>query len=64
MADKDLLRTSHKVKATPNAWWYEESRGISVIVHKDAITSSGAAEINIPWSQLKSALSRKERGKE
>ena len=64
MADTDLRRTSHKVRGTKNAWWYEEARGISVIVHRDAIQPSGAAEINIPWRQLRAALSRKERGKE
>jgi len=42
-------------------WWYEESNGIEIYVHRDAIPETGTAIVVIPWSQVRRSLARKDR---
>ena len=59
MANKHLKAESHQVIGRLDAWWYEEHRGISVVVEQDA---GETKIINIPWKTLRSALRRKDQG--
>ena len=61
MANKHLKVTPHKTKKQPNAWWYEESWGVLVIVHRDAMANRSAAAVTIPWKQIRAALKRKDK---
>ncbi len=61
MANKHLSGKPHKIPNERHAWWYEEVKGITVIVHRDAILASGSAVITIPWANIRKALGRKDR---
>ena len=56
MSAKHMKRNSHK---TPdkNIWWYEDNRGIDVIVHPHVACVS----VQISWRALRAALKRKDR---
>lgn len=68
MSNKHLKRSSHCIDR--EAWWYEEQRGIAIIVEireggPKTLTGAGALiagkVINIPWRLLRAALARKDR---
>lgn len=60
MANKHLSPKPKKIN--PNAWWYEESHGISVM-HE--VYSNGrhvrTDKLKIPWHKIRKALARKDR---
>ena len=55
MADKDLKLEPHHIHGDPEMWWYEEPKGICVVVKK------GESQHYIRWDYLKAALARKEK---
>jgi len=58
MANKDLLLTPQKIKGGKDEfWWYEEAKGISVIVPCKGETKM----VLIPWSRIRASLKRKDR---
>ena len=63
MANKDLKHIPHDI--SENAWWYEESQGINVIVMPEALPPEGSAlkgaHIRISWRVLRNALRRKDK---
>ena len=61
MGNSALKLEPHDI--TENCWWYEEEKGINVVVEhrsKDGATYYHTAQYMIPWSQVRSALSRKD----
>ena len=60
MSDKHLILKPHDIGSRNDAWWYEESMGVNVIVEPQDRTT----QIMIPWRAIKAALARKERGDE
>jgi len=63
MSDKDLHTSPHAVRGMPEAWWYEEPKGITVVVEfrDNAGDHLGTKQVPIPWYMLRNALARKER---
>jgi hypothetical protein len=60
--NKHLLLTPHEIRGNKHAWWYEETKGIEVIVHRDAINpGTGSAQLVIPWETIRQALARKDK---
>ena len=57
MSDKHLNCNPHNIRNRPDAWWYEESKGINMVVEPQDRTT----QIMIPWREIKNALARKER---
>jgi len=54
---KHLKLKPHKVYGDKNAWWYEDGKGISVVVsipHNSRI-------VNINWRSIRNALARKDK---
>lgn len=60
MANKDLQLKPHNI--SPDQWWYEEPKGISVVTdcRKDGAFISTTITF-ISWRALRSALKRKEK---
>ena len=56
MSDKDLKRDPHSIRGRPDAWWYEEAAGLSVVVERQPKTTS----VLIPWRAIRYALARKD----
>lgn len=56
MSDTHLRRDSHKTKYS-RIWWYEDNRGIDVVVHPHET----CVIVNITWRALRAALERKDR---
>lgn len=54
MSEKHLQSKPHAIRNRHDAWWYEEEKGISVIVEPNAKTTT----IRIPWKSLEGALKR------
>jgi hypothetical protein len=62
MADKHLDPRPHHVRGCDDAWWYEEPRGICVVVEgHDELGRKLTKQRMIPWRSIKTALARKER---
>jgi hypothetical protein len=59
MANSDLKRDPHKIDE--NTWWYEEPRGLEIILHDADMDSR---RISIPWRAIRNALKRKDKPKE
>ena len=57
MSDKHLSLKPHNIRNRSDAWWYEESKGINMVVEPQDQTT----QITIPWQEIKNALARKER---
>jgi len=57
MADKDLKRGPHYFKHRDDVWWYEEPKGIYIVVKQQFKTTT---DIEIPWRSLRAALRRKD----
>lgn len=53
MAIYDLWLKPHKID--DDGWWYEEPKGITVVVHTD---TQGAKQVFIPWRTIRAALRR------
>jgi len=51
-----LSRLLHKIRGTKEAWWYEEPKGICVVVRANTQSSI----IDIPWHSIRRALKRKD----
>lgn len=61
MAAKDLSRNPHNV--TDNLWWYEESRGVELVLR---VTDNQGGYLRteqhtISWDVLRRALARKDK---
>ena len=56
MADKDLKRYPHHVRACSDLWWYEEPEGMVLVRSKPV----GANFVTIPWGVIRRALARKD----
>ena len=56
MSRKHLKLGPHKIRGREDVWWYEDLRGVSIIVEPQKHTT----EFTIPWTTLKNALARKE----
>ena len=57
MSDKHLLSKPHNIGKRDDAWWYEVSHGISVIVEPQSNTTT----VRIPWRSVRAALARKDK---
>lgn len=57
MSDKDLSMNPHKIRGMKTAWWYEEEKGICLVVEPHDTTQL----ITIPWDSLRFALKRKDK---
>jgi hypothetical protein len=57
MSTKHLQLKPHAIRDTKTAWWYEENKGIAVIVEPN----SQYTHVNIPWESLRKALHRKDK---
>ena len=60
MSNKDLLRTSHAIRDDKDAWWYEEEKGICLVV-SDPSKDRNTFQFTIPWRSLRAALKRKDK---
>jgi len=63
MSDAHLHLSSHTLRSTTRAWWYEEAAGICVVQeywdrHDRYI---GMTSVMIPWRAIRQALARKEK---
>jgi len=50
------------IKGNPNAWWYEEKKGIEIL--HEIVTRDGYIRTDhlvIPWNQIRAALQRKDK---
>ena len=56
MSNKHLSLEPHKIRGREDAWWYEEAKGINMVVEPQEQT----VQIVIPWKAIKYALARKE----
>jgi hypothetical protein len=63
MANKHLsLQPEDIAHRTERAWWYEEPRGINVVIEiKDGDRYLRTAQLKIPWAKVRAALARKDR---
>lgn len=59
MSRKDLSNDPHPVKDREDAWWYESNGGIEVVVERMKFNDTTIVEI--PWRQIRAALTRKDR---
>ena len=57
MSNQHLHRKPHAIRGTQTAWWYEDAKGIYVVV--EAVPAIQC--ITIPWAYLRGALKRKDR---
>lgn len=57
MSYKHLHKKYHPVKGSGTGWWYEDNRGIDVIVHPQPTR----VHIYITWRAIRAALGRKDR---
>lgn len=55
--NKHLKRTPHHPQGREDAWWYEEKRGIHVLIQ----TSFGTKQVLIDWRSIRAALARKDK---
>lgn len=53
---KHLQRKAHAVTGTTKAWWYEEGKGICLVIQPAVDTQ----QIVISWAALRGALKRKD----
>jgi hypothetical protein len=60
MANKHLRLSPHCKRGEPEWWWYEEPKGV-VIVLSPQMTGGSAVSVKIPWKSLRGALQRKDR---
>ena len=62
MSNRHLKLTLHKLAHDPNAWWYEEDKGICVVQQYRGNTGLvyGTRSVVIPWKVVRSALKRKD----
>ncbi len=58
MSDNDLKLSSHKLRGRYDAWWYEEAKGICLVVQ---FTSTITKTVDIPWREIRRALARKDK---
>ena len=58
MSNKDLSLKPHHIKDTDNAWWYEETKGIELIVQHKV---GDIRNYSISWRTIRGALKRKEK---
>lgn len=56
MSDNDLRLNSHKLRGRRDAWWYEEPKGICVVIEFGV----PAKMVEIPWREIRRALARKD----
>lgn len=56
-----LQRTSHKIRGRKDAWWYEEGRGLAIVVECDPSTNRQTKIIDIPWRSIRAAVARKDK---
>jgi hypothetical protein len=63
MADKHLSLKPKQI--SDDAWWYETSKGVEVVVQIPARIGEDKAIFGgiyvIPWKQIRAALSRKDK---
>ena len=62
MSDTDLKLHAHKIRGHTDAWWYEDPKGIAVVVEfrDEDGTHQESKIILIPWNMLRPALERKD----
>ena len=61
MGDENLRLAPHKAKDKNEGypcWWYEEPRGIEVVV---SVAAGKFSNITIPWRSIREALARKDK---
>ena len=56
MSDKHLSLKPHSIRNRSDTWWYEDPKGINIVVEPQHRTT----DITIPWRAIKNALARKE----
>ena len=57
MSTKHLSLKPHGIRGRVDAWWYEDSHGIDVIVEPQKRTTT----VTIPWRAIRAALERKDK---
>lgn len=57
MSVNDLQPEPHKIRKRKDAWWYEEEKGLCIVVEPQDRTMT----IEIPWASLRGALRRKDK---
>lgn len=57
MATKHLSNDPHHIRGREDAWWYEESSGVLVVVEPQTRTT----QVLIPWRSIRTALARKDK---
>jgi hypothetical protein len=58
MSNKNLRRTAHEFKKEKRVWWYEETKGIRLVVNFGKGT---VCQPIIPWKTIRAALARKDK---
>jgi len=58
MSDKHLQHNPHQIRGVANVWWYEEPRGMELIVERVGMSTQ---HVTIPWYVVRFALARKDK---
>lgn len=61
MSNENLKRTPHQTK-DERVWWYEEPRGITIVIEfwECSSDTKDTQQIYIPWGALRRAVARKD----
>lgn len=60
MSEKHLKGTPHKIRGTETAWWYEEPKGLCLVVECPGSQGAVTRQITIPWHAILGAVKRLE----
>lgn len=58
VSDRHLKGAPHRLRDREDAWWYEESRGMTVVVE---FYGAPTQTVLIPWKEVRAALARLDR---
>jgi hypothetical protein len=58
---KGLRLKPHEKSGEPGWWWYEEPKGIRVVLSSD-FTGHRSLHVTIRWNAIRNALARKDNG--
>ena len=61
MSRKHLLSEPQFVAHDESWWFYEENRGICIVVEPVIPKSAPTRSVTIPWARIRAALKRKDR---
>jgi hypothetical protein len=64
MSDTHLQLEPHPIRGTESAWWYEDEKGICVVMEcRDANGRllADTLQATIPWRSLRGAVRRKDK---